>query len=39
MSPDQVNEIFGSTFFMVLTAYLIGVGIGLIVKVIKSAVE
>lgn len=39
MTELQMQEIFNEVFWLILSAYIIGVGIGLIIKTIKSAVE
>lgn len=39
MTPDQLQEIFEAGFNLVVNVYLIGLGIGLVIKIIKSAVE
>lgn len=37
MTVEQVQFIFDSVFTLVLTCYVIGMGIGLIIKILKDA--
>lgn len=39
MTELQMQDIFNEVVWIILAAYIIGVGIGLIVKTIKSAIE
>lgn len=39
MTPEEMTFIFESCLVAVVSMYMIGLGIGLVVKIIKSAVE
>ena len=39
MDVEQMQEIFEAGFQLVITCYMIGFGIGIILKVLRSAVE
>lgn len=39
MTPEEMTIIFEGCFAAVVSVYMIGLGIGLVVKMIKSAVE
>jgi hypothetical protein len=39
MTPEEAQLIFDKCFEIVLVCYMIGFGIGLIIKTIKAAIE
>jgi hypothetical protein len=39
MTPDQVQALYEGCLSLVLSCYVIGLGIGLVIKLLRSAVD